>query len=108
MATTQSALVGGASADDAAKLYQFGLLLGTSFQIKDDLLDCFGDPEKVGKQVGGDIVSNKKTLLLIQALKTAKGDDAATLNAWINKKQFDPKEKVAAVKAIFVRSEINP
>ena len=105
-AIKMGALVGGASADDAAKLYQFGLLLGTSFQIKDDLLDCFGDPEKVGKQVGGDIVSNKKTLLLIQALKTAKGDDAATLNAWINKKQFDPKEKVDAVKATYRNLEI--
>jgi len=65
------ALVGGASTEDAAALYEFALLLGTSFQIKDDYLDVYGDPEKFGKQVGGDILSNKKTLLWIEAAKRA-------------------------------------
>jgi len=65
------ALVGGASKDDAAALYDFALLLGTSFQIKDDYLDVYGDPEKFGKQVGGDILSNKKTLLWIEAQRRA-------------------------------------
>lgn len=71
------ALVGGASKEDAAALYEFALLLGTSFQIKDDYLDVYGDPEKFGKQVGGDILSNKKTLLWIEAAKRAaqKGVD---------------------------------
>ncbi|MEL0145621.1 MAG: polyprenyl synthetase family protein, partial [Schleiferiaceae bacterium] len=55
------ALVGGATKEDAEALYEFALLLGTSFQIKDDYLDVYGDPEKFGKQVGGDILSNKKT-----------------------------------------------
>jgi geranylgeranyl diphosphate synthase type II len=66
------ALVGGASKEDAAALYDFSLLLGTSFQIKDDFLDVYGDPEKFGKQVGGDILSNKKTLLWIEAQRRAK------------------------------------
>jgi geranylgeranyl diphosphate synthase type II len=65
------ALVGGASKHDADALYEFALLLGTSFQIKDDYLDVYGDPEKFGKQVGGDILSNKKTLLWIKAQERA-------------------------------------
>jgi geranylgeranyl diphosphate synthase type II len=65
------ALVGGGSKKDADALYQFALLLGTSFQIKDDYLDVYGDPEKFGKQVGGDILSNKKTLLWIEAQRRA-------------------------------------
>jgi geranylgeranyl diphosphate synthase type II len=65
------ALVGGATKKDAEALYEFALLLGTSFQIKDDYLDVYGDPEKFGKQVGGDILSNKKTLLWIEAEKRA-------------------------------------
>src|SRR6056300_248879 len=71
------ALVGGATKQDAEALYEFALLLGTSFQIKDDYLDVYGDPEKFGKQVGGDILSNKKTLLWIEAAKRAaqKGVD---------------------------------
>lgn len=65
------ALVGGATKEDAEALYEFALLLGTSFQIKDDYLDVYGDPEKFGKQVGGDILSNKKTLLWIEAEQRA-------------------------------------
>ena len=65
------ALVGGGSKEDADALYQFALLLGTSFQIKDDYLDVYGNPEKFGKQVGGDILSNKKTLLWIEAQRRA-------------------------------------
>lgn len=65
------ALVGGAPKNDADALYDFALLLGTSFQIKDDFLDVYGDPEKFGKQVGGDILSNKKTLLWIEAQRRA-------------------------------------
>lgn len=97
------ALVGGASNADAEHLYQFGLLLGTSFQIKDDLLDCFGDQQKVGKQVGGDILANKKTLLLIHALKTAKGNDLDELNTWLAPRAHDASKKVLAVKALYQR-----
>ena len=100
------ALVGGAGQEDAEHLYQFGLLLGTSFQIKDDLLDCFGDQEKVGKQVGGDILANKKTLLLIRALKVAQGENLAELNNWISKTEFDSAQKVEAVKALYLRLDV--
>jgi geranylgeranyl diphosphate synthase type II len=94
------AIVGGASTNDQEHIYQFGLLLGTSFQIKDDLLDCFGVAEKVGKQVGGDIIANKKTLLLIHALNHAKGEDALQLQKWLASTN-NPQEKVAAVKDLY-------
>jgi geranylgeranyl diphosphate synthase type II len=100
-ALQMGALVGGSSAEDAKHLYQFGLLLGTSFQIKDDWLDCFGDPKSVGKQVGGDIIANKKTLLLIHALNEATNETAVQLNNWLNESSFDASEKVTAVKRIY-------
>jgi len=97
-AMQMGAWVGGASDEDAQHLYHFGLLLGTSFQIKDDLLDVFGDPEKVGKQVGGDILANKKTLLLLHAKKVAGQTDKIELNEWLNGNSAN---KVAAVTALF-------
>lgn len=100
-ALQMGAIVGGATKADAENLYQFGLMMGTSFQIKDDLLDCFGDQAKVGKQVGGDIIANKKTLLLIHALKHATGDDLKSLEAWLTAATFDAQEKVDAVKKIY-------
>lgn len=63
-ALQMGALIGGASDADAHKLYEFGVLLGTAFQIQDDYLDAFGDPESFGKQLGGDIIENKKTILI--------------------------------------------
>jgi len=95
------AIVGGAPKTDAEHLYQFGLLLGTAFQIKDDVLDCFGESAKVGKQVGGDIISNKKTLLLIHALNTATGNTRNQLNDWLSRKEFDAEKKVRSVKSIY-------
>ena len=80
------ALVGGAAKKDADALYQFAMFLGTSFQIKDDYLDVYGDPEKFGKQVGGDILSNKKTLLWIEAKRRAQdqGIDFGSYSSWVN------------------------
>jgi geranylgeranyl diphosphate synthase type II len=95
------ALLGGAPDEDAEKLCSFGEHLGIAFQLQDDLLDVYGDPEKFGKQVGGDIISNKKTYLLIKALELAKDETSVELNKWLSEKQFDAKEKVAAVTNIY-------
>src|SRR3569833_2778488 len=83
------ALIGGASADDAALLSAFGVQLGVAFQLQDDILDVYGNPEKFGKQVGGDIISNKKTYLLIKAKELANSQQKEELNNWLDLKQFD-------------------
>ncbi|RIW16979.1 polyprenyl synthetase family protein [Algoriphagus lacus] len=95
------ALLAGAEKEDAQKLYDFGVNIGVGFQLKDDLLDVFADQAKFGKQVGGDIISNKKTFLLIKALELAKGKDAEQLNYWLSLKEFDKEEKVTAVKGLY-------
>ncbi|MBK0382365.1 polyprenyl synthetase family protein [Pedobacter sp. SD-b] len=95
------ALIGNASKTDADNLYQFGENLGIAFQLQDDILDVYGDPLKFGKQVGGDIISNKKTFLLIKALELAKGDDLIALKHWITKTDFNAEEKVNAVRNIY-------
>ncbi len=100
-ALKMGALIGGANNEEASLLYAFGEQLGIAFQLQDDILDVYGDPEKFGKQVGGDIISNKKTYLLIKALELAEGDNMAQLNYWLNIKQFIPAEKVTAIKTIY-------
>lgn len=95
------ALIGGASGTDAELLSTFGEHLGLAFQLQDDILDVYGDPEKFGKQVGGDILSNKKTYLLIKALELAKNEQTAELTKWIALKHFDQAEKIEAVTAIY-------
>jgi len=102
------ALIGGAILKDAELLSSFGEHLGIAFQLQDDILDVYGDPEKFGKQVGGDIISNKKTYLLIKAQELAEQEKATELADWINVKQFDPKEKVNAVTAIYNVLDIRP
>jgi geranylgeranyl diphosphate synthase, type II len=95
------ALLGGATDDDCEKMYQIGINAGMGFQLMDDILDVYGDPEKFGKQVGGDIISNKKTYLLILAKNQAKGDLYANLNNWISAINFENNEKVLAVTQIY-------
>src|SRR5882762_738404 len=95
------ALIGGADVKDAELLSSFGEHLGLAFQLQDDILDVYGDPEKFGKQVGGDIISNKKTYLLIKAKELANERQTVNLNHWIDLKQFDTHEKVEAVTAIY-------
>ena len=92
------AILNNASKEDREYLYAFGLNLGIAFQIKDDYLDAFGDPEKFGKTVGGDIKQNKKTFLLIYALEHANVTDLAKLNTLL---QTDSDNKVADVLAIY-------
>lgn len=95
------AVLAGAEKEDAENLYEFGVDIGVGFQLKDDLLDVFADQAKFGKQVGGDIISNKKTFLLIKALELAKGKDAEELNHWLSLKEFDKVEKVAAIRGLY-------
>jgi geranylgeranyl diphosphate synthase type II len=75
------AIVANASGEDANALYAFGKHIGIAFQVQDDILDSFGEGEKVGKKIGGDIAANKKTLLLIKAIELATGEDKVRLNA---------------------------
>lgn len=100
------AVMGDAPGEQAGLLRDFGTNIGIGFQLKDDLLDVYGDQKKFGKQVGGDIIANKKTFLLIKALENAKGDDRRQLENWQMVKEFDKNEKVAAVTAIYNRCGI--
>lgn len=95
------ALCGGAYATEAHKLYEFGKHIGIAFQLQDDILDVYGDPEKFGKQVGGDIVSNKKTFLLISALEKADAYSKEALLNWMQTNGNAGSEKVQAVTAIY-------
>jgi geranylgeranyl diphosphate synthase type II len=100
------AILGSASEVDRRALRAFGTNIGIGFQLKDDLLDAYADPKKFGKQVGGDILVNKKTYLLIRALEKAEGKTAKELSFWLSSKKFNSRRKVAAVKDIFNRLEI--
>jgi geranylgeranyl diphosphate synthase type II len=91
------AIIGGASDGNQQHLYEFGRNLGIAFQVQDDYLDAFGDPSKFGKQVGGDIQSNKKTFLMIHALETAKGDMLTELHQLMKQEDKDKVEKVLAI-----------
>ena len=95
------ALVGEADQKDADLLCEFGEQLGIAFQLQDDILDVYGNPDKFGKQVGGDIISNKKTYLLIKALELVKDEQATELATWLAAKGFDNTQKVTAVTDLY-------
>jgi geranylgeranyl diphosphate synthase type II len=86
---------------EAEKLYQFGLHVGIAFQLQDDILDVYGDADKFGKQVGGDIVANKKTFLLLKAFESANKYQQEELQQWSQAGVKDAKEKVEAVKTLY-------
>jgi geranylgeranyl diphosphate synthase type II len=91
------AILGGAEERDYDLMYEFGRNLGLAFQIQDDLLDIYGDVKVFGKIHGGDILSNKKTLLLVKALEAASGDQLKKLHEQFSLKEFDPETKVKTV-----------
>jgi len=96
------ALIGGAGEEDAQLLYDFGINIGLAFQLKDDLLDVYGDAATFGKKIGGDILCNKKTYLLIHALKLANEKDASELQKWLH--LTDPElanEKIRMVTSVY-------
>lgn len=95
------AILADAPIEDQKALRDFGINIGIGFQLKDDLLDAYADPKKFGKQVGGDIIANKKTYLLIKALEKAKGKQKQELIALISAKKFNRQSKVKAVKVIY-------
>jgi geranylgeranyl diphosphate synthase type II len=99
------AIIGGAAASDQAAIYDFGLRLGLSFQIKDDWLDTFGESTKVGKKPGGDIIQNKKTYLLITLLNEISNNDRATIISLMAEK--DEEKKVAGVKSLYDKYQIS-
>ena len=95
------AIQAGAPAADADNLYKFGELMGLAFQLQDDYLDVYGDPAVFGKAIGGDILCNKKTYMLINAYNRAGNDMRGELTRWVTAEEFDPAEKIAAVTAIY-------
>ena len=101
-ALQMGAIVGGATEDEAQLLYNFGVDLGVAFQLQDDLLDTYGNPETFGKQVGGDILQNKKTFLLLKTFATASDEQQSELQTWLDNKDVNQsKEKVSAVRALY-------
>lgn len=97
------ALIAGSSDDDAQHIYNYGYNLGVAFQLQDDILDVYADPSKFGKQVGGDIISNKKTFLLLKAMELSKLNHykESELKMWLQAGQEHAKEKVEAVTSLY-------
>ena len=106
-AMKMGAIQAGASPADQDALYRYGESLGLAFQLQDDYLDVYGDPSVFGKNIGGDITSNKKTFMLINALLRAEGQDKAELEAWIARKDYDRQEKVDAVTRLYTKLGID-
>ncbi len=103
-AMKMGAIIAETSEENANLIYDFGLNLGLAFQLQDDYLDAFGNPETFGKQVGGDIIENKKTYLYLKALEFASADQAQELAELFSVHPLDSTTKIAAVKEIFVAS----
>lgn len=95
------AILGGAGQGNQQHLYEFGKNLGIAFQLQDDYLDAFGDPDKFGKQVGGDIIANKKTFLMIHAMEVASDKQKEELVNWMNPFNTNAAEKIKRVLSIF-------
>ena len=100
-ATKMGALLADASKQDTQQLYRFGELVGLAFQLQDDLLDVYGDPQVFGKAIGGDITSNKKTYMLINAFLHANDKQRAELTHWTTVNDFDRQEKIEAVTRLY-------
>ena len=100
-ALKMGAILGDAPQKDAELMYQLGEQVGLAFQLQDDLLDVYGDPKVFGKMIGGDITSNKKTYMLINAFNRANAEQRSELQRWIDAKDFNRQEKVDAVTRLY-------
>lgn len=100
-ALKMGAILADSSDEDAENLYKFGEQIGLAFQLQDDYLDVYGDTKVFGKEIGGDITSNKKTYMLINAFNLANDTQRAELQKWVDAKDFDRAEKVAAVTRLY-------
>ena len=100
------ALIADADNREADRLYEAGVNMGLAFQLRDDVLDVWGDPETFGKEIGGDIMNNKKTYLLISAMERAQGDDADELRHWLNDPYASRDDKVAGMTALYERLSV--
>ena len=98
--------MGDADERNANALYDFAVNLGLAFQLQDDWLDVYGDPDVFGKAIGGDIMNNKKTYMLINAMQKAEGADKEELVFWLGNKSAYPGEKIAGVTGIYDRLNI--
>lgn len=103
-AMQMGAIVARASEKDQDAIYDFGRYLGIAFQLQDDYLDAFGNPDTFGKQIGGDIIENKKTYLYLKAKEFSNLDDEKTLRSWFESQPEDNSVKIEAVKELFVAS----
>ena len=100
-AMKMGAILAGASDEDAENLYKYGEQVGLAFQLQDDLLDVYGDPSVFGKAIGGDITSNKKTYMLINAFLRADDRQSQELHRWVDAVSFDRQEKIKAVTDLY-------
>lgn len=101
------AITGGADNLESDLLYEFGRNLGIAFQIRDDYLDVYGDPKVFGKKIGNDLLTNKKTFLLIKALELSEGKLNEKLTGWLTRENFDPGDKINGITEIFTTLEID-
>ena len=100
-AMKMGAILADAPEEDAGNLYKYGEHIGLAFQLQDDYLDVYGNPEVFGKAIGGDILSNKKTYMLINAMNRANEVQRKELGKWLAAKNFDPQEKIKAVTHLY-------
>ena len=97
------ALIADADEQQANLIYEAGVNMGLAFQLRDDVLDVWGNPETFGKEIGGDIMNNKKTFLLINTMQLAQGDDADELRHWLNDQYAIRDDKVRGVTSLYER-----
>lgn len=101
------AIIARAEPSEANKIYEFGIHLGLAFQLQDDLLDAFGNRDKFGKSIGGDIVANKKTFLYLKAFELAREDDLIKLTNLYTDRELAPEDKISGILTIFRKLKID-